>query len=210
MFSCSTVTNFTRQNTLPLALGIALGMFGTYIVRWFKGRSTPVSSHNSPQKSASFTFHIIHLEGGGGVKVNAVTLSEFNKVATIEQLNALRKSVDWGVRTVKIWQGVFENSAHIVCAVKNRELIAYGCLIGNGRMGMITDIHVHPKHQRQGIGSLVMNDLVEYIKPREYAFIGLFGWEENKTVLKFYERFGFKPNPYGMQSSSSDLIVKAK
>jgi GNAT superfamily N-acetyltransferase len=205
MFSSSSVTGFTKHNAMPFVIGIAVGMLYPYVVKWFKG-CTVESSKENLQKPVSTTFHIIQLEKGKNPKVVALTLEQFSSVATVERLNALRKSVHWGERSAKIWQGIFESSAHLVCALENKEVVAYGCLIGNGRMGMVTDVHVHPDRQRQGIGTLVMNDLVECLKPKEYAFVGLFGWEENKTVLQFYKRFGFKPNPHGMESSSSDLI----
>ena len=59
-------------------------------------------------------------------------------------------------------------------------------------MCMFYDICVHSDYQRQGIGSIVMNHLIDKIKDKEYISIGLFVWEGNESAVNFYGTLDFK------------------
>lgn len=201
MSDCSILTNFARKNAVPFVLGAAFGFLGHYAVKWLKEYRT---SSTLPE-----AIHIINLTNEDP-EVKAVTLAEFKTHVSIADLNNLRKSVSWRERTEQMWQKILDKTTYIVCVKKEQRLIGFGCFVGNGRMGTIFDIHVHPDHQRQKIGTLVMNSLINQIKAQEYTFVGLFGWEENKSVLDFYEKFGFQRNTYGMESSSQELINYVK
>lgn len=189
MILSSTLTKIA----LPFFLGTFTGVIGSHVVTWRK-----------KERSPSRTFRMITLaENISNVK--DISLCDFKKKVTISELNVLRKSVGWATRTAKIWNGVFKRATFTIIVKKSNQLIAYASFVGNGRMGTIFDVHVHPEHQNQKIGTLLMNHLVSYIKSKDYSFVGLFGWEENKNILNFYEKFGFKPNPFGMESSSINL-----
>ncbi|MDR3624312.1 MAG: GNAT family N-acetyltransferase [Chlamydiales bacterium] len=194
--SMSSIIEFSKKNAIPFVIGLSLGMLGTYLIKWLKSDSEP-SIRN---------ICILNLTENGQ-STETLTFLEFKEKVTFQELNKLRKSVDWAERTDKIWNKVLCKSDHIVCVKKNEELIAYGCFVGNGRMGSIFDIHVDPKHQRQKIGTLVMNHLVEYIRTEEYTSVNLSGWEDNASVLEFYKKFGFESNSFAMESSGKDLQV---
>lgn len=195
--NCSSIAHFAKRNAFPLIVGAALGYLGRYVVSWLGGENSPFSIPKN--------IEIIQITGSDATNINAVSLSEFKKVFTVGDLNQLRKSVGWQERTEKIWKEVFEKSTSIVCVKKENQLVGFGCFVGNGRMGTIFDIHIHPDYQKQKIGTLLMNHLVKQIKTGDYTFIGLFAWEENQSVLEFYKKFGFTCNPHAMQSSSKDL-----
>lgn len=204
MSGLSTTLNATgfRARITPVIIALAIGFFlGRYTVKWFR-------DHRNTPTLPSTIIKIIKLGEKGNHLIKDVTLTEFKREVSIEQLNDLRKSVKWGVRTEKIWNDVFQKSTMVICVKHEEQLVGFGSFVGNGRMGTIFDIHVRPKFQKQKIGSLIMNHLVKHIAEGEYASVGLFGWEENKSVLDFYAKFGFKPNPYGMESSSSELKQK--
>lgn len=194
-----TLSNIVRTNAIPFIVGATLGVLGTYIVNWIKGSAK--CNHQLLGNLRVIEF----LDNKSSIQ--NLSLKDFKKIVSMSDLNELRKSVGWGIRTESKWDEILSTSTNIVCVMKNKKLIGYGCFVGNGRMGTIFDIHVHPDHQRQKIGTIVMNTLVLMIKQKEYAFVGLFGWEDNKTVLKFYEKFGFRPNPHGMECNSENLRV---
>ncbi len=66
-------------------------------------------------------------------------------------------------------------------------------------MCMFYDIGVHPDYQRKGIGTNIMQVLIDEVKDKNYASIGLFAWEYNPQNMPFYEKFGFKKVGTGME-----------
>lgn len=198
MSDCSMVTNFAKKNAIPFIMGVTLGFLGHYAVKWLKDSCTPVSTF------PLVTIHIIQLTENGS-ETRIVSCSEFKTTVTTQQLNALRIRVKWASRTEEKWQKVLDRSANIVCVKKDNQLVGYGSFIGNGIKCQIVDMHVDPDYQGKKIGTLMMNHLINQIISQNYLNINLFGWEENESVLKFYEKFGFVKNPYGMESSNTQL-----
>ena len=70
-------------------------------------------------------------------------------------------------------------------------LVATGRIMEDGMMCMFYDIGIHPDYQRQGIGARILEELIDRVKDKGYASIGLFAWEENPANIPFYEKFGF-------------------
>jgi ribosomal protein S18 acetylase RimI-like enzyme len=190
----ASVTRFNLPTNVGFfTVGTALGVLGCCAVRWLK---------EVPESSA--TLYLIQLNEDNP-KPKAVTLAEFNRQVTTEDLNELRKSVTWGLRSKEIWQGILKESTEVVCLKKDNQLIGFGCFVGNSRMGTIFDVVIHPDHQKKQYGTLLMNELICRIKSQNYATICLFGWEGNKSVVDFYAKFGFKLEPYGMEAWAGDL-----
>lgn len=193
MLECVMQLSSISRNSVVFAAGTTAGVFGCYAIKWL--REEPVS--------ASALYIINHSENQPETK--AVTLAEFNRQITTDDLNKLRESVGWGVRSREIWQGILKESTEVVCIKENSQLIGFGCFVGNSRMGTIFDVVIHKNHQKKQYGTLLMNHLVKGIKSRNYATIGLFGWDENPTVVDFYKKFGFESVALGMDSSPNRL-----
>ena len=49
-----------------------------------------------------------------------------------------------------------------------------------------------PKYQGKGIGTVIMKKLIQRVKNKRYASIGVFAWEKNPENLRFYKKFGFE------------------
>ena len=58
--------------------------------------------------------------------------------------------------------------------------------------GEIISLYVHPIYQGSGIGSMLLEQAVEYIKESGYNNICLCVFEKNEKAKKFYEKDGFK------------------
>jgi GNAT superfamily N-acetyltransferase len=184
------------KNVALFTGGLASGFLGNYAVKWYRERN------HFPTEEIS----ILTITNGEHV-VKKIPSSALRTYLSYEELNVLRTSVGWKERTEKIWKGVTEKSAHLVFVKEGDALVGSACVIGNGRMGMICDVLVHPNYQHKGIGTLMMNHLVEELKKEDYAHIGLFGWEENQGVLKFYGKFGLIRNYFAMEGSSEKLKI---
>ena len=54
-------------------------------------------------------------------------------------------------------------------------------------------ISVHQQKKKGvSIGKLVMEKLIEQVKDKSYASIGLFAWDANPRNIPFYAHFGFE------------------
>lgn len=111
-------------------------------------------------------------------------------------INTLAENVGWGqnyFRTEEQWRYTLQKSMHIAyIRSADGDLIAFGRILEDGQMCMFYDICVHTEHQGEGLGSLLMNHLINKIKDKNYVSIGLFAWERNKSVPQFYSKLGFE------------------
>lgn len=192
---CSAISGYATDNVLPLTIGAGLGVLGCYAVQWLRNYYAPVST--APLE----TLHIIHLTENGP-KTDQVTLPQFRTAFSNEELNTLRTDVGWLTRTEKMWQEIFKLSPCIVAVEEAGQLVGYSSVIGDGRKGEIRDVIVRPDHQKQGIGTLMMNHLITQLQTKSYFSVGLSGSEDNQS---FYEKFGFKPERFAMTSSVHEL-----
>ena len=79
------------------------------------------------------------------------------------------------------------------------KLIGLGRILEDGIMCMFYGIGIHPDFQKKGIGTKIMKILIEKVKDKGYTSIGLFAWEKNPGNIRFYEKFGFRKTPTGME-----------
>jgi ribosomal protein S18 acetylase RimI-like enzyme len=107
------------------------------------------------------------------------------------QLDNLWSAIGWKKRGAQKWEEVISKSSYIYSAWDKNTLVGTGRIIEDGIMCMFYDIGIHPEYQRQNIGSSILNKLIEQVKDKKYASIGLFAWKENPANLPFYKKFGF-------------------
>ena len=62
----------------------------------------------------------------------------------------------------------------------------------NGSQAHVTRLAVHPSHQRQGTGALMLADLINHARTQGAEFITLNTQTHNENSLKLYRRFGFE------------------
>ncbi len=97
-------------------------------------------------------------------------------IPSVKEYQLLRNSVNWtqvSDRAVKI---SLINSLFSICAFLNSKIVGYGRIIGDkGIYYYIQDMMVLPKYQMGGIGTQIMETLMQYLKNNAdpTAFIGL-------------------------------------
>ena len=83
------------------------------------------------------------------------------------------------------------------------ETVGMGRVVGDGALNFeIVDLAVDPEHQRKGLGSLIMQSIMNYLEsetPRG-AYITLMA-----DVVELYEKFGFK-----LSRPKSEAMYKIK
>ncbi|WP_295162047.1 GNAT family N-acetyltransferase [uncultured Brachyspira sp.] len=99
------------------------------------------------------------------------------------------------------WCGEFEDGinnktreAHIAYIDNNPiGVISHGKSRSNMEgYGEIISLYIHPIYQGSGIGSLLLEHAVKYIKDLGYSNICLCVFDKNEKAKKFYEKNGFK------------------
>src|SRR3989304_6659873 len=121
------------------------------------------------------------------------------KKLPLKQINNLTEAVGWGRRGPEKWREILSKSSYFYSLWDGDRLVGMGRIVEDGAMCMFYDIAVHPEHQRKGLGSQIMNNLIAQVKDKEYVSIGLFTWEENPVNIAFYEKFGFETVATGME-----------
>lgn len=94
-----------------------------------------------------------------------------------------------------------KNSLFAISVYSGSTLTAMGRIIGDGgAFFQIVDIAVKPVYQGQGLGKLVMNELMAYLEKHTYegSYVSLIA---DAPANKLYEQFGFNytyPKSHGM------------
>ena len=107
-------------------------------------------------------------------------------------------------------EDVEEALAHTLFSVvvKEGEIpVGIGRIVGDGRIVFfIKDVVVEPKKQHCGIGRMIMEELMCYIKEHgcRNAYAGLMALTGKEG---FYEKFGFRIRPYDGQGSGMTQLV---
>lgn len=122
-----------------------------------------------------------------------------SKDIPIEKLNRLFEAIGWERGSTQKWEKVLSVSSYVVGAFDEDTLVGFGRILEDGVMCMFYDITVHPDYQGQGIGTKIMENLVDKVKDKGYVSIGLFAWDKNPQNISFYKKFGFEKVDTGME-----------
>ena len=113
---------------------------------------------------------------------------EFNEKVSVKALADLRESVGWN-RMEKEYTNPLMKSYYHIAVYEDEKLIGYIDSVSNGVTdAYIQDLIVSPDHQGKGIGTELMNKMIEYLKEKRIYMISVV-YEE--SLKPFYERFGF-------------------
>jgi len=109
-----------------------------------------------------------------------------------ERFVALRESADMPPRTLDAARRGLENTLYGVSVVdtESDETVGMARIVGDGGCVFhVSDMVVHPDHQRRGLGTRIMDALMAYIGENapESAYVNLMA-----DVDGFYERWGFE------------------
>ena len=112
---------------------------------------------------------------------------------TAKDFIRLKVATGFVERPVEQVEKALKNDLYDVTAVYNGEVIGMGRLVGDGFLyWYLQEIIVLPQFQGQGIGTKIVNRLLEYIKenaaPGTIVSVGLTAATGKDT---FYEQFGF-------------------
>lgn len=117
---------------------------------------------------------------------------------TIEEFSAIRSSVGLSILPAEQIKRAISNSLYVVTARDNTgKAVAMGRLVGDGGyVYYLQNINVMPKYQGMNIGTLIIDNILDYIKkdklPNTSVMVLLMS---SKGAENFYKRFGFRSRP---------------
>lgn len=116
-------------------------------------------------------------------------LYKLNEKVSAKDLADLRESVGWNRMEDEYKNPLMTSYCHIA-AYDGERLVGYIDCVSNGVTdAYIQDLTVSPDCQGRGIGTGLMNRMIEYLRSRHIYMISVI-YEE--SLRPFYERFGFR------------------
>ena len=112
-----------------------------------------------------------------------------NKPTSAKAIADLRISVGWPGMVSYYANPLMTSYYHIAC-YDNERLIGYVDTVSNGLTdSYIQDLMVDPTYQGQGIGTELMNRIINKLKEQKIYMISvIYG---NEELASFYNKFGF-------------------
>lgn len=112
---------------------------------------------------------------------------------TIDSYKALHQTTGWNAKGLYTYEQLYKaicNNWFSTSIYDKENLIGYGRIISDGiYQTFICDVMVHPDYQRKGVGTMVMDALLEQCQKENIKWVQLFC---AKGKQPFYQKLGFK------------------
>ena len=115
-----------------------------------------------------------------------------HRTPTLSEYKRLRSIAGWWDTDDSATEIALNNSLFSVVAIENDNVIGFGRVSGDGGLYFyIQDLIVDPKFHSKGVGTCLMNELMNHIKTnaKSGSFIALMA---AKGLEKYYYKFGFR------------------
>lgn len=123
---------------------------------------------------------------------------------------SLRESIGWHNFSKAQTEKALQNSVYDVVANDGDTPVGMGRLVGDGALYCyVQDVVVHPDYQGRGIGTEILNQLLDYIdqiiEEDGRMSIGLVSAQGKES---FYEQFGFKQIPHEFSGAGMRKVIR--
>lgn len=122
------------------------------------------------------------------IKINTINVQDYL---------AIRAKVGWKKLLEEQAAQALKHSIYVIGAYEDDQLVGMGRIVGDGAVVCyVQDLIVIPEYQKKGVGSLLLNHLIEYVESLRQ--------EESQMMLClmcakgreiFYEKHGFTARP---------------
>ncbi len=129
---------------------------------------------------------------------------------TVEEYNMLRASAGWSVIHPEQILAGLKGSALIIVAKHNERSVGMARLVWDGGFAaLIKDVVVLPEYQGQGVGTILMTQIMDYLKSKlKPGYIIQVDLMAAKGKENFYEKMGFLIRPRENRGAGMDLWIK--
>ena len=129
----------------------------------------------------------------------------------IEDIQKIRKAVHWSMFIENQLQQALNMTVYSIVVKDDEDVIAMGRLIGDGIYYLICDVAVIPGYQKQGIGTRIIEKIIEYVQNHlqnnERCSIQLIAAKGKEA---FYESLGFARIPSDLSGHGMQMFIKKK
>ena len=125
------------------------------------------------------------------------------------EYHSLRSNVGWLNFAEEQTRKSIQNSLYTITVKDNDRTIAMGRLLGDGLYFLIVDVIVSPEYQKKGIGSRIIDMLIEYVD-KETPVGGRSSIQliAEKGKEAFYIKKGFKLIPHEYCGSGMRKVIR--
>lgn len=129
---------------------------------------------------------------------------------TSEDFCNLQESVGFGRPNLQQIEKAINNSIYCISANIEGEVVGMGRLVGDGaRIFYLQDVFINPEYQGKGIGKLIVQKLLEYIKKNGMKDTKItVGLMAAKGKEEFYKKFGFRVRPNEKEGSGMMINIE--
>lgn len=124
--------------------------------------------------------------------------AHFEDVAAMLRIDRLAFEAPWQLAEHDMRQA-FRSAASATVAMLDDALVAYQLSTCQEEVGHIARLAVHPAHQRKGIASALMHQLMIEFKRRNLKELSVNTQLGNQPSQRLYERYGFFRNGYDIE-----------
>lgn len=128
---------------------------------------------------------------------------------TVEEYQNFRKAVKWKMFGNKQAKEGLEHSTYLVCIRLEGKAIAMARFLwDHGYIAYIADVIVLPEFQGQGLGRMMMENILSYVNrtvPNDYDL--MISLVAAKGKHSFYEKFGFISRPTSEYGPGMHLYI---
>ncbi len=117
---------------------------------------------------------------------------EFTDLPVVEEIDQLAFPPLWQNSTAGLTKA-FNQTGISTVAIKGGEIIGYQISTAMTIYSHLARLAVHPDHQRQGIAYTLVYDLLKRFKQQGFWRVTVNTQSDNRSSLKLYEKFDFKP-----------------
>lgn len=126
---------------------------------------------------------------------------------TSEEWAYLRASTPWTAQSKETLITALENTLLTVAAYYNDDIIGMARMTGDNILSFfIQDVTVLPDYQNKGVGTLLVNSLLDYVYTHatSVAVVNLMASQGKES---FYEKIGFKKRDGQIKGMGMELII---
>lgn len=126
---------------------------------------------------------------------------------TAKEWAYLRAGVNWSIHSEKDFLIAIKNSVLTISVYYDNKLVGMARIMGDNKLSFfIQDVIVLPDFQNMGIGTLIVNSLLNYIYSHAapHAVVNLMA---SKGKESFYEKFGFTKRNGIQKGLGMELII---
>lgn len=125
-----------------------------------------------------------------------------------DEYSRLRLAVGWGGYDAAVAAAGLARSVYCVCARRGEKLLGMARVVGDGALTFyVQDVIVLPEHQGQGIGAMLMDSVMGYVRAHA-SHNSVVGLMAAKGKEGFYERYGFTKRPNEKLGSGMTILWK--